>query len=357
MKSTIDFSLDVDGVNVENLTLLEGAKINGIGNGAANIIIGNSNDNLLSGLAGNDTLTGGDGNDTLNGGTDNDIMSGGKGSDVYFVDSSSDKVIDVAEAKVIDTVNSTVSYTLGANLENLTLLGDAGKGIGNGADNHIIGNSEGNFIDGVGGNDTMEGGKGDDTYRINSKLDIIFENSNEGIDTVQSGITIDSLTANVENVFLFGQTAISATGNGLDNKMQGSFGSNHLFGLGGNDTLIGAGGTDTLEGGAGSDSFQRIKIPAEGIDVITDFKIADDDHLDITDMLTNSKGEDIFNETGADKNVLSDFVHVVQSGNNTLVQVDANGGHNSFSTVYVLQNVSLSQAEVEAQILTEHPTA
>src|SRR5262249_10553931 len=124
-------------------------------------------------------------------------------------------------------------------------------------------------------------------------------------------------------------------------------------GVGGNDTLIGAGGTDTLEGGAGSDSFQRIKIPGEGIDVITDFHVVENDHLDITDLLTDSQGKDIFTEGSAD---LSQFVRVGQSGANPLVKIDANGGGNSFTTAYVLQNVSLTQEQVEGQILTEHPT-
>jgi trimeric autotransporter adhesin len=352
----VDFTL---GAELENLTLLEGASKNGTGNGVVNAIIGNSNDNVLSGLAGNDTLTGGDGNDTLDGGFDNDIMNGGKGDDVFFIDSTGDKVIE-GTGQGIDTVKSEVTHTLGGNFENLTLLDDGDEdtvenAFGNGGKNVIIGNSENNFIDGLGGDDTMQGGKGDDLYRLSSKGDVIIEAGGEGTDLVQSGITIDHLAANVENIFLFGQTAISASGNDLANKIQGSFGSNHLFGLEGNDTLIGAGGTDTLIGGDGRDSFQRIKVPGEGIDVVADFQVSatTGDFLDITDMLTNSKGEDIFTEGSDD---LSQFVHVVQSGANTLVQVDANGGANGFTTVYVLQNVSLTQDQVEAQILTEHPT-
>ena len=355
VRSKVDFTLED---NVENLTLLGeadgGVGEKGFGNGSNNVIVGNAKNNTLTGEAGNDNLTGGDGNDTLIGGIGVDVMAGGKGSDVYFIDIAGDKVIEVAEANVIDTVNSTVDHFLGANVENLTLLDDGDSvheiAFGNTLNNLIIGNKDNNFIDGVGGVDTMRGGDGNDTYRINTSLDKIEENVGEGIDTVQSNVTIDALYANVDNIFMFGSTAINATGNDLDNRIQGSNGANKLDGGKGEDTLIGSGGTDFLTGGEGVDTFLRLGSPGEGVDIVTDFQVGPGgDLLDIADILTNFE---------AGKSDLSEYVRAVADGKgNMLVQVDVNGGTDTFVTLYNLQGVStLSQVQLEAQVIADHPT-
>ena len=115
----------------------------GTGNDVINGLSGN--DHLVGG-AGNDTLDGGAGNDILDGGTGNDHMDGGAGNDTYFIDSASDVIVDPLSGAAggIDTVVSSISYTLTATLENLTLTGSVGlTGNGNDVDNIIIG-SDGN---------------------------------------------------------------------------------------------------------------------------------------------------------------------------------------------------------------------
>ena len=258
VQASITYTL---GANVENLTLTGTANINGTGNGVANVITGNSGNNVLDGGAGADTMIGGAGNDT------------------YVVDNVGD-VVTEALNEGTDTVQASVTYTLGANVENLTLTGSANiNGTGNGLDNVITGNSGVNILTGGDGNDTLDGGLGadtmigglgNDTYVVDNAGDVVTEALNEGTDTVQSSITY-MLGANVENLTLTGTGNIAGTGNELDNVLTGNSGDNVLDGGAGIDTAVytstltlanvvshpdgtwtvtggSAGGTDTLTG-------------------------------------------------------------------------------------------------------------
>ncbi|MDB9449912.1 ExeM/NucH family extracellular endonuclease, partial [Dolichospermum circinale] len=217
-----------------------------------NEIFGTTGNNNLVGTANNDYIDGKAGNDTLNGGAGVDTLIGGTGNDTYIVDTATDTIIENLNEGT-DLVQSSVTYTLSNNLENLTLTGTALNGTGNILNNTITGNTGNNILDGGAGNDTLIGGLGDDTYVVDSTGDVITEAASQGTDLVQSSITY-TLTGNVENLTLTG-TAINGTGNTLDNTITGNSGNNTLNGGTGKDTLIGGLGNDTLIGGAGNDSL------------------------------------------------------------------------------------------------------
>ncbi len=119
---------------------------------------------IINGSSGNDTLLGYTGNDILNGGAGVDTLIGGDGADTYYVDNIADVVTETtASTGGTDRVNSSVSYTLGANLENLTLTGTAPtNGTGNALNNVVTGNTGANTLKGGAGNDSIVGGLGND---------------------------------------------------------------------------------------------------------------------------------------------------------------------------------------------------
>lgn len=253
------------GENVENL-ILDGR--------SAKVATGNDLDNVIIGNSGANTLIGGNGSDTLDGGAGTDKMYGGTGDDTYVVDNARDFISELA-GEGEDTVQSWMTYTLGDNLENLTLLGDADiNATGNAGNNDLSGNDGNNTLDGGAGFDFMTGGLGDDTYIIDSIGDTALEFADEGNDTVVSSVDYE-LFVNIENLVLSGAAAISGTGNVLDNVMTGNDAVNTLFGLDGNDTLDGGLGADTLIGGAGDDVYYVddmldviIEAADEGIDTV-----------------------------------------------------------------------------------------
>lgn len=246
---------------VWDVSTIQGMLATNVLNGSttAETLTGTAAADRLYGLDGDDVLSGAAGNDLLDGGAGNDTMSGGAGNDTYFVDSASDIVYENA-SEGTDTVNSSVSWTLGANVENLVLTGTSAiDGTGNTLANRIFGNAANNVIDGGSGADVMLGGQGDDIYLVDSASDVLYEYDGEGIDQVNSSVSY-ALGANLEKLVLTGTAAINGTGNELANTMTGNSAANTLAGGTGNDTYW-------LSRGSGADIVQENDATAGNTDV------------------------------------------------------------------------------------------
>jgi Ca2+-binding RTX toxin-like protein len=160
-------------------------------------LFGTGSNNSLTGGTGNDLIYSGNGNDTLNGGLGADTLFGGSGNDIYLVDAIGDIVTEALNAGT-DNVQSSVSWTLGDNFENLTLTGTSAiNGTGNALNNVLTGNSADNTLSGGSGNDTLNGGLGNN-YLIggagNDKL-----TGGVGADTFVGGLGNDTLSLGVDS--------------------------------------------------------------------------------------------------------------------------------------------------------------
>ena len=295
VQSSITYTL---GATLENLTLIGGAIINGTGNALSNTIIGNSLANTLTGLGGLDTLDGGLGGDTL---------IGGLGNDTYIVDNGSDTVTE-AVGEGTDTVQSSISYTLGANLENLTLTGTGNvNATGNALVNILLGNAGNNTLNGLVGADTMNGGLGNDTYVVDNAGDTAGETVGGGTDLVQSSVTF-TLASNIENLTLTGLNAVNGTGNNLVNVLTGNNAAN---------TLDGSFGADTMQGGLGNDTY----IIDNASDVVTEAASAGTDT--VQSSLNHTLG------TNFERLVLTGTGNTTGTGNALANIITGNSGANA----------------------------
>ena len=234
------------------------------------------------------TITGVNSDDILRDTPGIDHLAGGAGNDTYFVRQVADKVVE-NPGKGADQINSYVTFTLGANVENLRLLGRPTDGAGNGLDNVIIGNAAANRLKGLAAMicSTVRPAMISSTVRpagypewrgrqrhLRSRQRHRHHNRRQWhrhhhLDRHRSLTTF----ANIESELLGGSN-IAGTGNALGNTIVGNAAANRLEGLGGNDILDGAAGKDILSGGVGNDTYvlgnsTDTIIDVSGIDTIT----------------------------------------------------------------------------------------
>ncbi|WP_342151039.1 calcium-binding protein [Methylorubrum sp. SB2] len=196
------------------------------------------------------TLTGNAGNNRLDGGLGADTMAGGAGNDTYIVDDARDVIRENA-GQGTDRVVASVSHTLAANVEMLTLSGKGAiNATGNALANHLIGNGGNNVLDGKGGADIMEGGAGNDVYRVDHASDRVIEAVGGGRDTVVTTVSYRLAAGQqietLQTADAAGRAALKLTGNEFGNKLVGNAGAN---------VLDGGAGADEMRGGAGHDTY------------------------------------------------------------------------------------------------------
>ncbi|MCW5751763.1 MAG: type I secretion C-terminal target domain-containing protein [Alphaproteobacteria bacterium] len=223
---------------------------------------------------------GNDGADTFEGSAGADTLTGGRGNDVYVVDHLGDRITERSGEGKDRVVTSLASYTLGANLEDLTFTGSgAFTGLGNSLNNAIEGSYTLGVLNGRAGTDTLVGGGGDDIYFVTDAGDVVVELENGGNDTVLTTLDTYMLDEQVEGLAFIGEGNFAGTGNGSANVISGD---------GGNDTLDGGAGADTLRGGAGDDVY----IVGDAGDVVVELENGGNDTV-LTTLDTYTLGDHI----------------------------------------------------------------
>lgn len=311
IRSTTGYALSIGGAanHIRNTGLIDG-EVNVGGNGTifdsrggtvtGAINISGTDVTIYGGIT-DDTITAYSGNDRIDGQGGADHMKGLSGNDIYVIDNAGD-LADETDASGSDTIISFVSLDMTdtdmvkGEFEFGKLAGSATiNAYGNAAGNDLSGNVANNILDGGDGNDTLQGrggedrlfggsgndtlnggvggdqmagGDGNDTYYVQSSTDIVDEAAGSGLDRVQSSITLSlagsQIKGDVENLTLIGSSAISATGNNLDNVIIGNNAANAIAGGRGDDRLTGNDGADSFV-------FNTALNTATNLDVITDF--------------------------------------------------------------------------------------
>jgi Ca2+-binding RTX toxin-like protein len=171
-------------------------------------------------------------------------LIGGAGNDTYVI-GAGDTVVESAGGG-IDTIQTHLTWTLGSNLEHLTLTGTGNSnGIGNSLNNLMIGNAGANLLDGGSGQDRLEGGEGNDVLLGGS-----------GNDQLVGGLGHDALNAGSGHDLLEGGDGIDVLDGGSgDDQLNGSSGDDLLLAGSGSDQLTGGTGNDLLIGGSGNDRY------------------------------------------------------------------------------------------------------
>jgi Ca2+-binding RTX toxin-like protein len=342
------------------------------GSSGTDFLSGDDGDDKLNGGADNDTLYGGIGNDTLDGGTGADVMYGGTGNDVYYVDTwlefSQDSVIEYA-AQGTDTVffgaapASNAEFSLYQNVENVTLINNAVKAIGNNLNNVMTGNGLNNSLNGGSGNDSLYGGNGNDTmYGGNGNDNLIGDAGNDilygngdndyldgllGNDIIYGGLGNDTVKGDEGHDTLYGGDNNDTIGGWLGNDqlygdsgndtLAGSFGNDYLNGGTGNDRLNGYGSSnsgeiDTLTGGANSDIFELGNTAGayylgSGRAVITDFNRIEGDKFQVFGSISNYtliKNVNWGGSSALDTQILyqGDLIGIAQDTTNVFLTLD-----------------------------------
>jgi Ca2+-binding RTX toxin-like protein len=252
-------------------------------------LTGTSGSDSLWGAAGADTLNGLDGTDTLRGGNGNDVIHGGAGWDTIFGQTGNDEIHGGEDG---DSLNGGYGHD---------------QIFGEGGDDHIYSQRGSDLLDGGDGNDnlmaeygsltaetvTMVGGAGADRFTL-------FSHGPSTL-VIDGGIGADIVTAGV-----LGGLAQVSLGAGSDRLVLGGSSAQHL---------------------AGSGSI-----------VVSDFSPADGDVVDFVEFASA-----VFaNWDGSSNPFGTGLMRLLQSGSDTLLQIDRSNGGGSWRTIVTFQNLAPS---------------
>lgn len=362
------------------------------GTSAGETLNGSSSGDLIKGLGGNDTIYGNDGNDTiyahdvsltgdtsgsdsLYGGNGNDTLYAGNGTDYLYGQSGSDVLYGTSGVDAFYDSwgvsgdvnrmeggggNDTYKYTIEAatGQANLLYIYDSG-GTGDGLSFGPASGSSLNFAIG----DLTFKRIGNDDIRIDGyksglgTFHVVVEDQLVDLSNASGGIGIEQLRLSAAwfnfKSYLSGYSGSMQTegtsgndtihgilignlndtvyaGAGHDT-LHGDAGTDTIYGEDGNDIIEGGNGIDTLYGGTGEDTFVfKSSSIFTGDDVIKDFSVAQGDAIDISDVLDYDPMTD----------VITDFIQITQSGSNSFLSVDWDGGGNNFVEVIKIEGVT-----------------
>ncbi|MVO14524.1 hypothetical protein GO984_01765 [Rhodobacteraceae bacterium CY05] len=257
------------------LSVLDGALIQGT-SGNDNLT-GTIQGDLIQGLAGNDTLYGLTGSDVLDGGADNDRLYGAAGDDV--------------------------------------LLGGDGN----------------DYLYGEDGNDSLYGGAGNDQ----------LQQGNDG-GTLDGGEGNDTMYASTDSSGNF--TEILNGGNGNDYAYSVGYYSTDIVDMGAGDDYVqiyangysARPGQSTITLGAGADTVEITRYSNFNqytTATFTDFNVGED-RIVFDDFLSQRlSGWD-----GASNPFGAGYLRIIQDGTSAVVQIDTNGGGDSFQSMFIFEN-------------------
>ncbi|NHZ95798.1 calcium-binding protein [Massilia sp. CCM 8734] len=253
---------------------------------------GSYGNDLLDGGAGGDYLTGAEGNDTLYGGAGDDLLSGKEGNDMLYGGDGDDQLFAEGSNDTLNGGNGNDSVS--AYYGSYVIDGGAGDDLINTA-----------AIDGL-----LNGGGGNDTIKVQTDADV----------GAFGGAGNDRIEINANDYLAQGRVVASG-GEGDDAII--------LTRQTQNSNLV------TAIGGGGSDRFGVVGSVGTSIFSVRDFAVgAGGDRIDVSALLGGA--------VPAGDPFASGVLRYLQSGNDTLVQFDADGAAGAqagFVTMMKLQGV------------------
>ena len=299
-----------------------------LGTDEADSLSGTAGDDSLFGLGGNDQLNGQDGNDLLAGGEGDDSLSGGAGVDLaaYADATSGIRVrLDITERQ---NTGGGGRDTL-SGVENVSGSAFGDQIIGDGLDNLLV--------DTLGGNDLLSGGAGEDWILIERSGDMAVStvNSNGGAGDDRLGFDGHG---RISDTVLF-------NGKEGDDRIEVSDARFVTINAGaGQDTVI----LDTMAGRwtirLGQDSDALLLAGTDGafrasaVNRVLDFATGDGPSADRIDLSLYLDGGALSRFTAGDNPFQDGHMRLIQSGSATLLQVDRNGGGDSYATLLTFEN-------------------